>query len=95
MAIETGRHRNIPEELRLCKVCQKSYVENEFHFVCICEAYLDERRLLYNIVQKYDTNFAAKCDEDKFKLLMTEHQHIVINFVYKAWKTHKHILYNM
>lgn len=35
LAIESGRHTNVPKERRLCKFC--SDIEDEFHFVLKCQ----------------------------------------------------------
>ena len=32
LLIETGRHRNIPRDERICELCDKNELENEFHF---------------------------------------------------------------
>ncbi len=37
--IETRRFRNVKVEERVCQVCKNGDVENEFHFICICNAY--------------------------------------------------------
>ena len=37
--IETGRHRNINYEERLCILCNTNNIEDEFHFVIACRLY--------------------------------------------------------
>ena len=39
LQIETGRHRDIPREDRLCKICDLKQVEDEEHFMTECPAY--------------------------------------------------------
>ena len=53
LMIETGRYYwpKIPKELRLCKLCQQSKVENEEHFLFECKMYSVMRR-----------DFLAKCN---------------------------------
>ena len=46
--VETGRFRNLPLEQRLCVLCDKSEVEDEYHFLCQCAVYRDLRRKLYS-----------------------------------------------
>ena len=41
--IETGRYYNIPREQRLCKSCNMSMVENEYHFLMVCPHFKDLR----------------------------------------------------
>ena len=46
LAIEKGRHDNIPKEERLCTFCDDNVLEDEFHAVMICEKY-EEIRCFY------------------------------------------------
>ena len=39
LEIEKGRHRKIPREARLCKLCNKGYIETEVHFLIKCDYY--------------------------------------------------------
>ena len=36
--IETGRHRNIPRDERICEFCDKNELEDEFRFLLVCPA---------------------------------------------------------
>ena len=38
IAIETGRHNNIPHNERVCKLCNNNNIENEYHFTLIYPA---------------------------------------------------------
>ena len=44
LEIERGRYTNVPREDRICKVCNSSFVENEYHFLLVCPAYRLLRR---------------------------------------------------
>ena len=44
LEVETGRHRNIEREHRLCKVCTLGQIEDENHFLNICPAYDEIRK---------------------------------------------------
>jgi hypothetical protein len=35
--IETGRHTNLPRNMRLCTLCSSLVVEDEFYFVLKCD----------------------------------------------------------
>ena len=48
LEIEKGRHKNIPRVERICKVCDKSEIETEEHFLQKCKKY-DPLRNKYNI----------------------------------------------
>ena len=79
LAIEKGRHRNIPLENRICPVC-KSNVETETHFLQDCFLYKDLRTKYFgdnlsnndwlNILQCKDRSTSSK----------------LINFLEKAFK---------
>ena len=42
LEIEKGRHSGVARIDRICKICQSS-IEDEYHFVFICELYKDLR----------------------------------------------------
>ena len=44
LLIETGRHRNIPRDERICELCDKNELEDEFHFLLVCPAYKELRQ---------------------------------------------------
>ena len=44
LLIETGRHRNIPRNERICELCDKNELEDEFHFLLVCPAYKELRQ---------------------------------------------------
>ena len=44
LEVETGRHRKIEREHRLCKVCTLGNVEDETHFLRVCPAYEEIRK---------------------------------------------------
>ena len=43
--IETGRHRSIPRNERICTLCNIGDVEDEYHFVMICPLYKEIRNM--------------------------------------------------
>ena len=46
LKVETGRHKDIAYENRLCTLCDYNQVEDEFHFVMICPVY-ENLRITY------------------------------------------------
>ena len=44
LAIELGRHLNIPRENRLCPHCNQNMAENEYHFLLTCTKYYKLRK---------------------------------------------------
>ena len=51
LEIERGRWINLPEHMRLCKVCILQKVENEVHFVCECPLYHEHRQILFDKIK--------------------------------------------
>ena len=39
-----GRYEGIPREERLCKLCDSGLVEDEMHFVLVCNYFINERQ---------------------------------------------------
>jgi hypothetical protein len=46
LEINLGRYEGVPREERLCKVCNSGLIEDEFHFVLVCNYYVPERQRL-------------------------------------------------
>ena len=44
LAIEKGRHQNIPRENRKCIYCNLNVIESEYHFLLVCPQLIDIRR---------------------------------------------------
>ena len=70
--IEVGRFRGVKLEERICEICKNNSIEDEFHFVCVCSAYICFRETLYNSID-YE-NFINMDDFDKFLYLMRNEQ---------------------
>lgn len=54
LEIEKGRYLKIPKHERLCKLCIEKEIEDEYHFLFICNAYQDIRQKL--IPSKFHTH---------------------------------------
>ena len=48
LEVERGRHFGVEHNNRICKQCNSNNVENETHFLWVCECYKHEREPLYN-----------------------------------------------
>ncbi len=55
---------------RKCHVCNNEDIENEFHFWCFCNAYIEFRNVLYNNIYNVYHNFYNMTDKDNFVFLM-------------------------
>ena len=54
LPIECGRWQGIERNRRLCKLCQKQEIGDEFHYILECPIFKCKRKLL--IKQKYIQN---------------------------------------
>ena len=81
LEIETGRYTGKPLDERLCKFCDQSVVEDEYHFLCCCELYKDERNILYRDVSQIYEDFNDMDIFDKFIFLSSNVQKQVAAFI--------------
>ena len=92
--IETGRHRNIPVDLRLCTLCDLNETESEEHFICRCRVYEDLRKKLYLYLSVNYPNFNNRNDQNKLVLILgDECKYFSSHFLEGAWKRRKMLLY--
>ena len=86
LAIEQGRHDNIPSEERKCLKCNMNVVENEFHFLLVCPIYYDIH-VRRNIFKPY---FCRWPTIHKFELMMSTKNRNLMNsvakYLYQAFK---------
>ena len=95
LAIETGRHRNVPADERLCEICNWNLVEDEIHFLCFCPRYQELRTELYQNVLSLDRLFPQYTDTEKFRILMDDiFVKLTINFIYGAWQIRQNVMFN-
>ena len=94
IAIETGRFSNVSLNNRLCVMCNSQQIEDEFHFLCECSKYQNERQKLYNkIITKYP-DFMQLDDIDKFMLLnCAQYQYYTAIYIGNAYNLRKTSLY--
>ena len=74
--VEIGRFRNVPLEDRVCKLCNSvtNNIEDEFHVLCVCNAYNDIRISLYNNISYINSNFDEYDDFEKGVFINNEYQ---------------------
>ena len=63
--IETGRFYSIPEDQRICPMCNTGNIENEFHFVLVCPRYEQLR------VEHIPSLYLTRRSQANFKDLMS------------------------
>ena len=59
LAIETGRFKNVPEILRICKMCEDGSIENEMHLIFDCDSVTEEREKMMEELKRI-------CDIESF-----------------------------
>ena len=66
LRIETGLWQGKPVEERLCLVCNRGVVEDEFHFLCECQTYCALREDLFKSVNEFCPDFEDMEPREKF-----------------------------
>ena len=90
--VETGRFSGKPKDQRVCKMCNSNVVEDELHFLFMCERYNDLRYTLYQKISKYYSDFKSLTLYEKLHLL-SEQPIILGNFIQKAFSKRQALLY--
>ena len=73
LEIEKGRHKNVPREERICKLCTDKTVEDEDHFLLKCRLY-DHLKTEYQIPS-----------DDSVSIMNTENQENLDQFLISAF----------
>lgn len=94
LCIETGRYQRLDVNLRRCEVCETGDVEDEFHFVCLCEGYRQDRETLYEYMSGVCEGFALLTEAEQFVKIMQNCNQHVIRFICNAWQTRRGVLYH-
>lgn len=81
LEIEVGRYSKTPAHLRFCKTCNLSVVEDEFHFICICNVYSSLRTSFFNNLSKIVVDFNNLSLFDKFIYVMSSQDIDIISLV--------------
>ena len=81
LEVETGRYTGKPLEDRICNFCSSNDVEDEYHLLCICNFYSEERNNLYKKAGSVYPDFVQMDDFDKFTCLLLNFQKTVANFL--------------
>lgn len=94
LSIETGRYLNIPEEYRLCLLCDQNVTESETHFIFHCSKYASLREQYFEEIAHVHPNFLALSDDDKFVILMSESSvKKTANFVCQCFELRRKSMY--
>jgi hypothetical protein len=96
LGIETGRFQNINLEDRLCLYCSeqgRQNIEDEFHFLCECSNYQEERLILFRKVCLKHSEFQQLDTIDKFIFLNVNAQVQTASFICKAFDKRRKYVY--
>lgn len=104
LRIETGRFKKVKDTSsgnmrtlysheRLCEMCTLGEPEDEIHFLCTCELYLNYRDILFRSAIEENTNFILYNKTEQFVWLVTNMWKHVITFLVHAWELRKAKLY--
>ena len=93
LQVEIGRYRNLPLEQRICTLCDRNEVEDEFHLLCHCPIYEDIRKVLYNETITLYPDFTEMDDLQLFVFLVSKVKKQVINFLTTAYFRRRAVLF--
>ena len=89
LAIESERRKQIKLENRLCLQCKNRncLIEDEFHFIMICDKYSNLREKLYKTISGEAESFISLDDREKFKYIMSYNSHLsdILDYIYKCF----------
>ena len=92
--VETGRFTQTILENRLCNICNNNTIEDEFHFVCICPEYHNDRQKMYDFMVSREQGFLTMTDEEKFIYTVNSGSKALSRYLHCAWQKRMNILYN-
>ncbi len=91
--LETGRYNNEKRENRLCKICDRGVVEDQYHFVFHCPAYNDKRNVFTALMQTRIPEWGTMNDTQKFEILFKNHSRALGKFVRDLFLYRKNLIY--
>ena len=98
LEIEKGRHHKtkVPEQNRVCKVCNNGIVENEIHFLLHCTRYQEERIKLFTVILRQPSIVLNENSEESFiNIMRVEDEKTIFSickFIQKCFKIRNDIM---
>jgi hypothetical protein len=83
--VESGRFNQTSLENRTCNICNDGNIEDEFHFICKCTEYSNERNKLFSQHEVKNNNFRNFSDEDKFIYILENSNRDLAIFIIDSW----------
>lgn len=93
LEVEVGRYKGVPEEERLCSVCDLRVIEDEFHFMFYCPLYFSLRTVLFRAVHNVKPDLFWLPEGEMLNWLFKQETFSVARYVENAWKLRISILY--
>ena len=84
--IETGRFRGTILEERTCQICNSCAIEDEFHFISVCNEYKELRIDLYNSIKYKVETFEHFNNREKFVHIMKHEWKLLSKYLVRAWE---------
>ena len=81
--IEVGRYNKTPRNERFCKKCKTGEIEDEMHFLLLCNHFETDRTNILDLVAGEVKNFSC---ENKFFFLMNNENISILNAMGKFIK---------
>jgi hypothetical protein len=91
--IETGRYVKEKPNERLCVLCNTNNIEDEKHFLVVCENYSKDRDKLYAKVRDKMPMFDVLNNDEKFVILLREFPRQTACFLYNAYLKRRQAFY--
>ena len=85
LMIETGRHKKINREMRICPLCHKG-IEDEMHFLFSCPAYKTIREDLFITFNLEKPNFRFLSNNTKLEFLMAKIDKNIGKFIFNCFE---------
>ena len=103
LEIETGRFKSkyndntkkwckIPENERLCKICNTGSVENKYHFIRECPEYTVIRDKMFEEICQNHNNFIMMSDYEKYIHIMKNEYKSLGTYLQTAWYARQMLL---
>ena len=92
MDSQTGILRKTTPIERICNICKMNFIEDENHFLFVCNKYDEERKILFEFCKQSNPNFANESETNKLIFLMSNEWKMFAVFVHELWQKRKQYL---
>ena len=91
LRVETGRFSGLKPEERVCQLCESGEIEDEKHFILMCNRYINQRQVLF---RQLDQSFYLLNSNEQFKYLITHEYRHVAKYIAQSFLSRRKFLYN-